>query len=400
VPRGGSFPRWARGDGEVYDYVKPFSKYGFTYPPFAALTMSPMAILPWWAVNTLAIAGTVAVTLVVLDWFLRPVATRYGWPRWFTVAVAACVVAIFEPLRETVSFGQVNMLLLFLVLLDFRLFIGRGSRFGGVAVGLATAVKLTPGIFVLYLLVTKRYRAAVTAMATTFAATVAAMLIAPDASREFWTDALWDTDRVGTLSFISNQSLEGLVARLNPTNPSTALWAGLVVAALAAWAWRARRAAAAGDDLAGVALTGIAGCLVSPVTWIHHLVWTLPALLLLFDRALAAPGRRRWVWLGLCTGVYALLCSRLVWGYADHFTDIGLLYSNAYVYASALLLMTLPIVAGPVPGSGEPPGVAQLGQLDDGAVRPPDRIAGRRTVGGEPGPLVEPASLAVGGEHP
>jgi alpha-1,2-mannosyltransferase len=394
----GAVNYWAHGNGEIYDYVKPFSKYGFTYPPFAALTMSPMAILPWWAVNTLSIAGSVLVTLVILDWFLRPVADRYGWSRWFTVAVAAAVAAVFEPLRETVSFGQVNMFLLFLVLADVRLLIGRGSRFGGVVIGLATAVKLTPGIFILYLLVTRRYRPALRAMATTAAATVLAMLVAPDASREFWTHALWDTDRVGTLSFISNQSLEGLVARLHPTDPSTALWGVLVVAALAVWAVRVRRAGRVGDDMGGVALTGVAGCLVSPVTWIHHLVWTLPALLLLFDRGLAARGWLRWTRLGVCAGLYALLSSRLVWGYADHFTDVGLLFSNAYVLAAVLLLGVVPIE--PAPSSGQGPGVADLGQLDDRPVGAADRIAGGRPVGGEAGALVEPARLPVGREHP
>jgi alpha-1,2-mannosyltransferase len=392
----GAVNYWAHGNGEVYDYVKPFSKYGFTYPPFAALTMSPMAILPWWAVNTLAIVGTVVVTLVILDWFLRPVAARYGWTRWFTVAVAATIVAVFEPLRETVSFGQVNMLLLFLVLVDFRLLLK--SRLGGVAIGLATAVKLTPGIFVLYLLLTRRFRAAATALATTAAATVLAMLVAPDASREFWTSALWDTDRVGTLSFISNQSLEGFVARLHPTNPSSVLWAGLVLVALAVWAVRVRAAARSGDDLAGIALTGVLGCLVSPVTWVHHLVWTLPALLLLFDRGLAAGGRLRQVRLGLCGALFALLSSRVIWGYADQFTGIGVLMSNLYVLASAVLLCALPIA--PVPRSGEGPGVADLGQLSERAVGAADGVAGGGAVEGESGPLVEPSRLVVRGEHP
>jgi alpha-1,2-mannosyltransferase len=392
----GAVNYWADGNGEVYDYVKPFSKYGFTYPPFAALTMAPMAILPWWAVNSLAIVGTVVVTLVILDWFLRPVAARYGWTRWFTVAVAATIVAVFEPLRETVSFGQVNMLLLFLVLVDFRLLMK--SRLGGVAIGLATAVKLTPGIFVLYLLLTRRFRAAVTALATTAAATVLAMLVAPDASREFWTSALWDTDRVGTLSFISNQSLEGFVARLHPTNPSSVLWAGLVLVALAVWAVRIRATARSADDLAGIALTGVLGCLVSPVTWVHHLVWTLPALLLLFDRGLAAGGRLRQVRLGLCGALFALLCSRLIWGYADHFTGIGVLMSNLYVLASAVLLCALPIEPAPV--SGEGPGVADLGQLNVRPVGAADGVAGGGAVEGEAGPLVEPPRLVVRGEHP
>jgi len=385
----GAVRYWAHGNGEIYDYVKPFSRYGFTYPPFAGLVMLPMAVLPWWAANALTIAGTVLVTVVILDWFLRPVADRYGWSRWFTVAVAAAVVAVFEPLHETVSFGQVNMLLLFLVLLDFRWFIGRGSRYGGVAVGLATAIKLTPGIFILYLLVTRRYRPALVAMVTTAAATVLAMLVAPDASREFWTSALWDTDRVGTLSFISNQSLEGFVARLHPTDPSTALWALLVVAALAVWVVRVRRA----DLLSGVALTGVAGCLVSPVTWVHHLVWTLPALLLLLDRGLAARGRLRWSRLVLVTGLVTLLSSRIIWSYADHFTDTGLLFSNAYLYATVLLLLALPV-------SRQFPGVPDFQQLDDRTVGPADRVPGGGSVGNEAGPLVEPASLVVRGEHP
>jgi alpha-1,2-mannosyltransferase len=386
----GAVNYWLDGQGQVYDYLKPYSKYGFTYPPFAALTMSPMAVLPWWLVNALSIAGSVVVTLVILDWYLRPVAQRYGWTRWFTVAVALCFVAVFEPLRETVSFGQVNMLLLFLVLADIRLLIGRGSRFGGVAIGLATAVKLTPGIFILYLLLTRRYRAALTAIGTSAAATVLAMLIAPAESREFWTDALWDTDRVGILSFISNQSLEGFVARLHQTNPSSALWAVLVLVTLAFWAWRVRRS----DEATGVALTGVTACLVSPVTWVHHLVWLLPALLLLFDRGLLARGRTRVGRLVLCAGLYAVLSSRLVWSYAGHYTGIGLVMSNAYVLVSVILLVALPS------GLREVAGVPQLGEVDDGAVGPADRVAPPGAVRGEAGPLVEAAGPGVVREHP
>ena len=50
-------------------------------------------------------------------------------------------------------------------------------------------------------------------------------------------------------------------------------WLSVVV--LGFWAWRVRRAAAQGDEVAGFVLTGITGCLVSPFTWVHHLVWLL-----------------------------------------------------------------------------------------------------------------------------
>jgi alpha-1,2-mannosyltransferase len=403
----GAVNYWGHGHGEVYDYLRPYTKYGFTYPPFAALTMLPMAVLPWWLVNAVSIASTVLVTLVILDWYLRPVATRYGWTRWFTVAVAATLVAIFEPMHETVSFGQVNMLLVFLVLADFRYLIGRGSRYGGVAIGLATAVKLTPGIFVLYLLITRRFRAAATAAAAAAGATVFAVLVAPDASRAFWTDALWDTDRVGLLSFISNQSLEGMVTRRHPPHAGL-VWAALVIGVLAVWAWRARRAVRAGDEAAGVALTAVAGCLVSPVTWVHHLVWLLPALLVMFERGLVRRGRRRWALLGLLTVLFGLLCSRLVWVYQAHVNGVGNFGANAYVLASLVLLVLLPIGppsrapagTGPEPRSGQAAGVPDLGKVDDRTVGPPDRVTGARAVRREAHALVEPARLPVVYQHP
>jgi alpha-1,2-mannosyltransferase len=396
----GAVHYWLRDHGDVYDYLRPFTKYGFTYPPFAGLTMAPMAVLPWWAVNALSIVGSVLSTFVVLDWFLRPVVRRYGWTRWFTVAMATCVVAIFEPLHETVSFGQVNLLLLVLVLADFRYLVAKDSRWGGVAVGLATAVKLTPGIFILYLLLTRRFRAALTATGTAAGATVLAMLVAPDASREFWTDALWDTDRVGTLSFISNQSLEGFVARLHPAHPSTVLWAVLVVLTLGFWAWRVRRV----DDLTGVALTGVVACLVSPVTWIHHLVWLLPAFLLLVERGLLARGRTRIRWLALWLVLYGLLCSRLPWAYAGPQVGVGFWFSNTYVLVAVVLLAVLPARStrsrSAPTRSAQRTGVPELGKVDDGAVGPADGVGAPGAVGDEAGPLVEATGPGVLREHP
>src|SRR6185312_13486339 len=167
---------------------------------------------------------------------------------------------------------------------------------------------------IVYLLVTGRWRAALTASGAAAGVTLLAGALFPDASREFWTEALWNTGRVGELAFVSNQSLRGVVARLDPQHPSTVLWLLLVLGTLALWAWRSRTAVAAGDEATGLALTGAVMCLVSPVTWVHHLVWLLPGLILLVDNAMAAPsGRRRRVLLAAATIGYVLLISRTVW---------------------------------------------------------------------------------------
>jgi alpha-1,2-mannosyltransferase len=305
---------------------------------------------------------TIAVTAVMVYWFAGPTIRRRGWTMWFAMAIVLLLTAASEPVRETVNFGQVNLLLLFMATADVLLLIGPGRRLGGIGIGIATAIKLTPGVFILYLLVTKRWRAAAVATATAGAATWLAATIAPDASRVFWTDAFWNTDRIGNTAFISNQSLMGFVSRLNPGEPNKLLWLLLVVGALAVWAIRVRKAIRQKDEMAGLALTGIIGCLVSPITWIHHLVWVMPAVFLLFewgfDKSWATKRERRnmliFAWCSL-----ALLSSREVWIFAHHFSGLGVLGSNAYVLLMVIFMFTLPIrerspLSNEVEGSASP----------------------------------------------
>jgi alpha-1,2-mannosyltransferase len=335
----GAINFWAHGHGELYDFIKPRSTYGFTYPPFAAIAMLPMAVVPWGVAIGIASAATVVATGLVVWWLLPK-----GKNRRYTFGLIMALLIAFEPLRETFLFGQVNMLLVALVAADLFFGVDSGRRWAGFGIGLATAVKLTPGLFIVYLLITKRFRAAFVAMATAAAATLAAAATAPDMAREFFTTALFETDRVGSLAFVSNQSLQGLVARLHPADPSKLLWLGLAVGVLAIWVVRSRRAVAAGDEAAGLALTGIVSCLLSPVTWIHHLVWLIPALVLLVVAGANATGRRRrWLW-GLAGVSYAILCSKLVWPFDNHFDTIwGYLGSNAYVLIALVLLFATPI---------------------------------------------------------
>lgn len=362
----GAINYWVHTGGSLYDYLSPSTTYGFTYPPFASLLMTPMALTPWTAAIVVSCVACMATSAIVLYWLVDPIARREGWVRWFALATALCFATIFEPLRETFLFGQVNMLLLFLVAADFVLLISRGRRFAGVAIGIATAIKLTPGVFILYLLVTKRWRAAIVASVTATVATVASAAISPDTSLVFWSDALWNTDRVGALAFISNQSLEGAVARLSPNNPSNLLWAAAVLVVLAIWFVRVRRANAAGDHMTAFALTGVVGCLVSPVTWVHHLVWVGPAIVLLLDNALAArdPARRRRLF-RLTIFTYVLLCSRLVWYFPGNWGNPFVWFmSNSYVWISIALLVGLPIramsPAAPAPPAPEADERAEL----------------------------------------
>ncbi|GAA2867440.1 hypothetical protein Acy02nite_10150 [Actinoplanes cyaneus] len=335
----GAVQYWFRDGGMVYDWLKPQSPYGFTYPPFAGLVMSPMSVLPFPIVVVLASAGTVITAGVLVHWLAGPFLRTLKYPLWLTYGVAFFLVLAFEPVRETFSFGQVNMLLLTLVAADMLFGVSKGRWWGGIGIGLATAIKLTPGVFILYLLVTRRWKEAGTAIGAATGATVLAGALFPDASREFWTSALWDTNRVGALDFLSNQSLRGTVARLPWDELESKIWLVLVLATLVWWGLRCYRTR--DDVVGGLALTGILGCLISPVTWIHHCVWLIPALIRCVELGWRGASR---VPLFLAIGSYLLMTSHLTWLWENPpFPPVQILGSNIYVILSVALLIVTPV---------------------------------------------------------
>ncbi|MEU7589939.1 glycosyltransferase family 87 protein [Micromonospora sp. NPDC049230] len=351
---------WWREGHPLYDYVQPDRVQGelyFTYPPFSALLLWPFGLLRLGATVAIFTVLTVLAVVLTTRWLVLPVIARHGLPRTFTLIIAVLLVLAMESTRETITFGQINMLLVVLILADLLFAVPQARRWAGVGVGLATALKLFPGIFIVYLLATRRWRAAAVASATAAAATLLAAAIAPSDSWRFWTHELWTTDRVGRTDIVANQSLFGLFSRFTaPDKPDRLLWL-LVVAAVAGYGlWRAARAARAGDLVTGLTLTGLVGSLVSPITWTHHIYWFVPALVLLADAALSADRpdevrRRRWL-AGLALGITPVIVYGVVtfqkWGEGSIRTHdpMDFLVQNAYVLLSLLLLAVLPVRSG------------------------------------------------------
>ncbi|WP_319461663.1 glycosyltransferase 87 family protein [Micromonospora sp. RTP1Z1] len=348
---------WAAGH-PLYDYVQPDRVQGalyFTYPPISALLLRPFALLPLGVTVAVFTALTAIGVVVTTRWLVTPLVARHDLPRPFSLTVAVLLAFAVESTRETITFGQINMLLVVLILADLLFAVPQGRRWAGVGVGLATALKLYPGIFILYLLATRRWRAAAVAAATATLATLLAAAVAPADSWRFWTHELWATDRVGRTDYTGNQSLFGLLSRITaPEKPSQLPWLLLVVVVAGYGLWRAARAARAGDALTGLALTGLVGGLVSPITWTHHLYWFIPAVVVLVDAALDADRgtaegtrHRRWL-LTLAVGTAFVIIYGVVsfqdWGVAPARTDnLGeFVARNAYVLLSLLLLAVLP----------------------------------------------------------
>jgi alpha-1,2-mannosyltransferase len=248
----------------------------FTYPPIAAVIFSGLTFLPVWAVNSLVVMVNFLCLSVVCFLVVRRLTQRSDvvW----TVAPAVAIGALaLEPVLSTFLFGQINLVLMALVVVDVLAV--RDPRWRGALIGLAAAIKLTPLIFLLYFLVRGDWRAAATSAITFVGLALAGFLFAAKDSAEYWFHALLDPSRAGGLAYMANQSLRGVLHRINPgQHAETLLWVGLsaIVVALAVVAARRAR-----NDVVALSAIATAGLLVSPVSWSHHWVWCVPAFLAL-----------------------------------------------------------------------------------------------------------------------
>lgn len=359
---------WQRDGYPLYEFRLGTTVYGYTYPPFAALLMLPMAYISVTTAMVITAIGCAVSILVITWWLLAPIARRHGWSPGWAVAVAVPLVVALDPVRETLGYLQVNLFLLLLVLADV-IALRRGWKWAGVGTGVATAIKLTPGLVVVYFALTRRWRAAFTSAAAFALASLAAFLFDPHTSVQFWGRTLWETNRVGRPDYTENQSLMGLLARLAlPGKPSPVLWALLVLVILVFGMWRAVQAFRRGDELAGIALTGLTGNLISPISWTHHLVWVIPALIVLLDVATGTPAHpaTRPAWLGsrrtaAVVGVvtFVTFVLGLPWYWKNyqhvhvHAHGIGILGENSFVLLLVLLVLALPVRSPQALGPGE-----------------------------------------------
>ncbi|HEX6870580.1 MAG TPA: glycosyltransferase 87 family protein [Micromonosporaceae bacterium] len=353
--------RWWASGHPLYEFWQPDDTQGrleFTYPPFAALLLRPLGSLTVGQAVASYVVVSIGLLALSLWWLARPLADRYGWPRWLTFGLALVLATGLEPIREAFMLGQINVILWTLILLDLLILLPRRSRLVGVGIGLATAIKLVPGIFIVYLLVARRWRAALVAAGTAVAATLLAAAISPSASWQFWTDRLRHGEGVGQLGYEFNQSILGMLARITePDQPDRAVWLVLVVPVLGYGMWRAARAAGAGDEVAGIALTGIVGSLISPVTWVHHVFWLVPALMVLVGAAarpadVVAGVRRPATALGVAITGYATVTVSLISLWAFQLGRpggaLGFVLTNWLVWVMIILLATLPVRRGEV----------------------------------------------------
>jgi alpha-1,2-mannosyltransferase len=260
----------------------------FLYPPFSAALMRPMTLVSEPTTKWITAAFCVSALLVAIRcaWHLE--GRRGASARRLTALVFAGAVWL-EPVVHTVLFGQVSLILLAVLLADACL---DGRRGQGVLTGLATGFKLFPGVFILYFLLTRRYRAAATSAATFAATVVIGWALYPTASVQFWFHAIGGSNRINryvTVGDATNQSIKALLYRMGPHSALvTPLWLLGAGTILVLGLYAARVRFLRGDRTAGFLLTGAACLLASPISWTHAWVLVVVPLLCPMLRPLLA----------------------------------------------------------------------------------------------------------------
>ncbi|MFW0118760.1 glycosyltransferase 87 family protein [Rothia sp. P5764] len=288
----------------------------FVYTPFAAILLTPLSWLPeplglgvWTFLNALALGFILASSLR----YVRPNLAIKSYLLWFTVLFTGSLVS--NVVAQHLIFGQINLILVALCLADMT---RPPSRYlpRGVLLGIAAGIKLTPALFILFFVLTARWKPALVASATGLVTLVVSAVFLPATTFNYFSSRLLELETVVDLgenfATSGNSSLQGISERLFETH-SLFLLAPLLVGVLIATFWLADRFIKTDDFLAATALIGVATCLLSPVSWLHHWTWAFMEIAVLARHRGA--GR-------VCALVWVLVC-------LSHLTDLGDLASVA-----------------------------------------------------------------------
>jgi len=291
---------------DIFATTIPIWSLYFIYPPIAAILMTPLAFGPYVFWQVIWTGGLV--------WAQQSVLKRCGAPRgWKLGLLGIAVVLAVEPIRTTLGYGQVNTMLMALVVADLLPDPPEHRRRipQGILIGLAAAIKLTPALFVIFMFLIGKRRAAITAVISFAVFTGIGAILLFRETVVFFSGLSGGDTRTASPLYAGNQSLLGVFFRLGDSSRTTTLL-GLAVAGVlavlgclvAAHWWRS------GEKVFAIAIVGLTTCLASPLSWTHHYVWILP-----MGMAVLSPGVPRWaryvggfwvVWVCACLPLAAL----------------------------------------------------------------------------------------------
>jgi alpha-1,2-mannosyltransferase len=237
----------------------------------------------WWVASGAALVFTL-YRLLTVNTAAAPeergtAPSGLAMPKQRALAVAALMAAtatlILEPVRSNMTYAQINLFLMVLVVVDLTGTQTKKTWWRGCLVGLAAAIKLTPLVYLATFLVRRDWRSLARGVATFIVATALSWLVLSSDSTLYWFHEATDAQRTGPIAIVSNQSWNGLLRRppFHWGHLTAVVWVVLVVGTVACGLFLAARLTAANRTAETIVALSLTELLVSPVSWTHHWSW-------------------------------------------------------------------------------------------------------------------------------
>jgi Glycosyltransferase family 87 len=278
--------------------------HAFSYPPFALLAFLPFSALDWRNAVIAWMAVSVVLLVAAFVWIAR--AARLSAATALTVAA---IVLASEPLENSMGLGQVNQLVLALLALFVWALASERGVLAGVALGVATALRFHPALFIAWLAWRATWRPFAVACGTAVACTaLAVVMVGWTATLEYFTQVAPQYGYATLPGQLGNLSLPGwIVATAHGLLPAAPLGAWRVLGMLTALAvlaasvlvLRPAGSVAPARLLPELALVTLVLLLITPNTTINHLVFTLLPIAVLVDVTLRRESRAHAAWLAV-----------------------------------------------------------------------------------------------------
>lgn len=288
--------------------------YPFLHIPFSLVLFYPLSLVDFQISQSILFIANIAATfLLIYLVFIKILRKTILDP---FVVIGGIFLLLFSPVRETISHGQVNIIVIVLICIFWW---AHKENKSSLAISLPLAVsillKIYPGIFLLFLLTKKNFKCILLTVGIIVLFSLVALSIFPP---EIWTD--WYST-IGSTSYggifarnilswkVGNQSINGFISRFFLGVPNRQIasisdyiflltrWQKMIVSEalgyisfgflLLIWIFLVlrKRMDASNETRSDleISMLLLTMYLVAPISWDHHLVFILPSIFVLLN---------------------------------------------------------------------------------------------------------------------